>query len=130
MSGTGGGPSTFTFVPIPSAAIIKGGKGGEAGRLPSLSQPSTQPRRMEPSKQAEIETARLWKVNRTIHELIRDRVSPRLSFPYTGALNARKGFGVAEEEIGMSLEEFKAVYGRGQAVECALFCLWRRFGGH
>jgi len=31
---------------------------------------------MEHSKQAEIETARLWKVNRTIHELIRDRVSP------------------------------------------------------
>ena len=42
-------------------------------------------------------------------------------FSVHGTLNARKGFGVAEEEIGMSLEEFKAVYGRGQAVECALF---------
>jgi len=29
---------------------------------------------------------------------------------------------VAEEEIGMSLDEFKATYGRGQAVECAIFC--------
>ena len=46
-----------------------------------------------------------------------------------GALNARKGFGVAEEEIGMSLDEFKAMYGRGQAVECASFLLWRRHGG-
>jgi DNA-directed RNA polymerase I, II, and III subunit RPABC1 len=46
-----------------------------------------------------------------------------------GALNARKGFAVAEEEIGMSLEEFKALYGRGQAVEFASFFLWRRHDG-
>jgi DNA-directed RNA polymerase I, II, and III subunit RPABC1 len=45
---------------------------------------------------------------------------PCVSFLRKGALNGRKGFAVAEEEIGMSLEEFKAVYGRGQAVECAL----------
>lgn len=47
---------------------------------------------------------------------------PQVGFQRTGALNTRKGYAVAEEEIGMSLDEFKAMYGRGQAVECALFC--------
>lgn len=45
-----------------------------------------------------------------------------------GALSARKGFAVAEEEISMSLDEFKALNGRGQAVECASFFLWQRYG--
>lgn len=80
---------------------------------------------MEPSKQAEIETARLWKVNRTIHELIRDRVSRPVLVSARRSTEHAKGFGVAEEEIGMSLEEFKAMYGRGQAVEYALFSLWK-----
>jgi hypothetical protein len=52
-----------------------------------------------------------------------------VGFPRTGVLRAHKGFAVAEEEIGMSLEEFKASYGRGQAVESALFFLWRRLAG-
>ncbi|KAF9000619.1 RNA polymerase [Cyathus striatus] len=39
------------------------------------------------------ETAKLWKVNRTIHELVRDR-----------------GFLVSDEEIHMSLDDFRKMY--------------------
>ncbi|KAG6850708.1 hypothetical protein H0H93_009866 [Arthromyces matolae] len=39
------------------------------------------------------ESAKLWKVNRTIHELVKDR-----------------GFAVADEEIHLDLPTFKATY--------------------
>ncbi|KAK0543583.1 DNA-directed RNA polymerases II 24 kDa polypeptide (RNA polymerase II subunit 5) [Tilletia horrida] len=41
------------------------------------------------------ETARLWKVNRTIHELVADR-----------------GYQVAQDELNMDLQTFKAEYGQ------------------
>ncbi|BGP18493.1 hypothetical protein JCM10213_001191 [Rhodosporidiobolus nylandii] len=45
---------------------------------------------------AERETARLFRVSRTVHELVQDR-----------------GFAIAEDEIGMSLDEFKGLYAAG-----------------
>ncbi|EAU85541.2 DNA-directed RNA polymerase I [Coprinopsis cinerea okayama7 len=45
------------------------------------------------------ETARLWKVSKTIHELVKDR-----------------GFSVSDEEINMSLERFRQVYGNNMGV--------------
>ncbi|KAM0753890.1 putative 25 kd subunit of DNA-directed RNA polymerases I, II and III [Meredithblackwellia eburnea MCA 4105] len=44
--------------------------------------------------EAERETSRLFRVNRTIHELVRDR-----------------GYQISEDEIAMSLDQFKAQYG-------------------
>ena len=91
---------------------------------------------------AERETARLWRVSRTIHELVRDRVccgSLRWFFLngrsfYLDPLrtsnflvlrdnrqtsqNARwnvlrcvQGYEIADDEIKMTLDEFKATYG-------------------
>jgi hypothetical protein len=49
------------------------------------------------------DSAALWKVNRTIHELVKDR-----------------GYQVADEEINMSLADFKAQYANnGGTVEWA-----------
>ncbi|GAA5832765.1 hypothetical protein JCM11251_005754 [Rhodosporidiobolus azoricus] len=45
---------------------------------------------------AERETARLFRVSRTVHELVRDR-----------------GYAIAEDEIKMSLDEFKGLYAAG-----------------
>ncbi|CEQ42371.1 SPOSA6832_04182 [Sporobolomyces salmonicolor] len=51
---------------------------------------------------AERETARLFRVSRTIHELVRDR-----------------GYLISDEEIKMSLDEFKRQYAGGSnALEC------------
>ncbi|BGP26474.1 DNA-directed RNA polymerases I, II, and III subunit RPABC1 [Rhodotorula toruloides] len=53
--------------------------------------------------EAERETARLFRVSRTAHELVRDR-----------------GYAIADEEIGMSLDDFKRQYaGGGTAVDKA-----------
>ncbi|KAL8292920.1 hypothetical protein RQP46_000614 [Phenoliferia psychrophenolica] len=49
--------------------------------------------------EAERETARLYRVNRTIHELVRDR-----------------GYAISEDEIKMSLEDFKLSYG-GSSID-------------
>ncbi|KAF8348883.1 RNA polymerase [Amanita rubescens] len=46
------------------------------------------------------ESARLWKVNRTIHELVRDRV-----------------YQVSDEEINMDLQRFREIYGSGGIVD-------------
>ncbi|EMS18970.1 DNA-directed RNA polymerases I, II, and III subunit RPABC1 [Rhodotorula toruloides NP11] len=46
--------------------------------------------------EAERETARLFRVSRTAHELVRDR-----------------GYAIADEEIGMSLDDFKQQYAAG-----------------
>ncbi|KAK2460920.1 hypothetical protein APHAL10511_007390 [Amanita phalloides] len=46
------------------------------------------------------ESAKLWKVNRTIHELVRDR-----------------GYQVADEEINMDLQRFRDIYGSGGIVD-------------
>ncbi|CAO1614520.1 unnamed protein product [Sympodiomycopsis kandeliae] len=46
------------------------------------------------------EISRLWRVNRTIHELVKDR-----------------GFLVADHEINMSLDEFKATFASSGAVD-------------
>jgi len=57
---------------------------------------------------ADVAVARLWKVNRTIHELIRDR-----------------GYAVANEEITMNLDQFKHAYGRaGTVVDRASLSFW------
>ncbi|PWN46598.1 putative 25 kd subunit of DNA-directed RNA polymerases I, II and III [Violaceomyces palustris] len=48
----------------------------------------------------ERETARLWRVNRTIHELVRDR-----------------GYEVADHEYQMDLETFKAEYATNGSVD-------------
>ncbi|KAM6504270.1 RNA polymerase [Amanita muscaria] len=45
------------------------------------------------------ESAKLWKVNRTIHELVRDR-----------------GYQVADEEINMDLQRFREIYGTGAGI--------------
>ncbi|KAH6909049.1 DNA-directed RNA polymerase I [Coprinopsis sp. MPI-PUGE-AT-0042] len=45
------------------------------------------------------ETARLWKVSKTIHELVKDR-----------------GFSVSDEEINMSLDRFRQLYGNSMGV--------------
>jgi DNA-directed RNA polymerases I, II, and III subunit RPABC1 len=45
---------------------------------------------------SEDETAKLWKVNRTIHELVKDR-----------------GFQVSDEEIHMDLPTFRDMYANG-----------------
>ncbi|KAF8968016.1 RNA polymerase [Flammula alnicola] len=45
------------------------------------------------------ETAKLWKVNRTIHELVKDR-----------------GFLVADEEINMDLQRFRDLYANNSGV--------------
>ncbi|KAG9015929.1 DNA-directed RNA polymerases II 24 kDa polypeptide (RNA polymerase II subunit 5) [Tulasnella sp. 427] len=46
------------------------------------------------------EVARLWKINRTIHELVRDR-----------------GYEVAEEDISMDLHNFKETFARNGLVD-------------
>ncbi|KAI5476119.1 DNA-directed RNA polymerases I, II, and III subunit RPABC1 [Pseudohyphozyma bogoriensis] len=46
------------------------------------------------SEEGEREIARLYRVNRTIHELVRDR-----------------GFAISDEEIKLTLDEFKVQYG-------------------
>ncbi|KAF8624528.1 hypothetical protein AX15_005839 [Amanita polypyramis BW_CC] len=46
------------------------------------------------------ESARLWRVNRTIHELVRDR-----------------GYLVSDEEINMDLQRFRESYGSGGIVD-------------
>lgn len=56
---------------------------------------------------ADLAVSRLWKVNRTIHELIRDR-----------------GYAVADEEINMTLDQFKQGYGRGGTVDRASLGFW------
>ncbi|GAA5969641.1 hypothetical protein JCM11641_008189 [Rhodosporidiobolus odoratus] len=48
------------------------------------------------AEDAERETARLFRVSRTVHELVRDR-----------------GYAIAEDEIRMSLDDFKSSYGAG-----------------
>ncbi|KAF8656865.1 hypothetical protein AX16_002412 [Volvariella volvacea WC 439] len=45
------------------------------------------------------ETAKLWKVNRTIHEMVRDR-----------------GFLVADEEINMDLQRFRDTYANNSGI--------------
>ncbi|KAG8821027.1 DNA-directed RNA polymerases II 24 kDa polypeptide (RNA polymerase II subunit 5) [Serendipita sp. 411] len=47
----------------------------------------------------ELTISRLWKVSRTIHELIRDR-----------------GYAVAEDEINLSLDQFKLQFGRAGGI--------------
>jgi len=48
------------------------------------------------------EVARLWKINRTIHELVQDR-----------------GYEVAEDELAMDLQTFKEQYARNGSVDRA-----------
>lgn len=46
------------------------------------------------------ELARLWRVSKTVHEMIRDR-----------------GYEVADYEINMSFDDFKETYGGGGSVD-------------
>ena len=67
------------------------------------------------------DTSRLWKVNRTIHELVKDRVSNLFSYGLTVFLTSffSQGFLVSDEEIHMDLATFKQLYANsGGSVEC------------
>ncbi|WOO78780.1 DNA-directed RNA polymerases I, II, and III subunit RPABC1 [Vanrija pseudolonga] len=52
------------------------------------------------SLDSDRETARLWRVSKTVHEMIRDR-----------------GYEVADYEINIGFEEFKEMYGGGGSVD-------------
>jgi DNA-directed RNA polymerase I, II, and III subunit RPABC1 len=74
---------------------------------------------------SEEEVIRLWKVNRTVHEMVRDRVSLNrtwfASFGTTYSL-ARvfysQGYVVASDEIDMTLDEFRGSHcSQGGAVK-------------
>lgn len=58
------------------------------------------------------ESAKLWKVNRTIHELVKDRVSARVMACRKGRdeLLVSQGFQVSDDEINMDLTNFRAHY--------------------
>ena len=62
---------------------------------------------------AEDESAKLWKVNRTIHELVKDRVCWTHYCAIWWPLIVRdtlKGFQVSDDEINMDPNTFKAHY--------------------
>ena len=65
---------------------------------------------------AEEESARLWQVNRTIHELVKDRVSTRkyasnsIPIKLITLLFVHQGFQVSDEEIEMDLAQFRQLY--------------------
>ena len=82
------------------------------------------------------ESAKLWKVNRTIHELVQDRVRV---FPLVTRLARThafrthdwrvQGYQVSDDEINMDLNTFKAHYAsQTGVVECVShamsFDLW------
>lgn len=78
------------------------------------------------------ESAKLWKVNRTMHEMVKDRVSPcssLLEWFLTNGSNCRlsQGFLVSDDEINMDLATFKQLYApNGGSVESVMilsFCL-------
>jgi RNA polymerase Rpb5, N-terminal domain. len=58
------------------------------------------------------ESAKLWKVNRTIHELVKDRVSYTELQLYTSSYGVvlTQGFQVSDDEIHMDLQAFKDLY--------------------
>lgn len=58
------------------------------------------------------ETAKLWKVNRTIHELVRDRVCTLFLnlWPNVAHTCSFQGFLVSDEEIHMDLQRFRDLY--------------------
>ena len=62
------------------------------------------------------ETARLWKVSKTIHELVKDRVSGFQRSSCLKAHNHSQGFSVSDEEINMSLDRFRQLYGNNMGV--------------
>ena len=62
------------------------------------------------------EAARLWRVNRTVHEMVKDRV--RMILHKDDCYGFRltlygQGFQVSDEEIEMDLATFKATYANG-----------------
>ena len=66
------------------------------------------------------ETAKLWKVNRTIHELVKDRVWLNRPNPSSMRSYLLQGFQVAEDEISMDLTAFKQHYaGHSGTIEYA-----------
>ena len=58
------------------------------------------------------EAAKLWKVNRTIHELVKDRVSAQMmAYGVTRpSAGGTQGFQVSDDEINMDLATFRAHY--------------------
>lgn len=65
------------------------------------------------------EAARLWRVNRTVHELVKDRVcSFCIQHRVKQSLRGFQGFQVSDEEISMDLATFKEQYANsGGSVE-------------
>lgn len=61
---------------------------------------------MDPSD----EISRLWKVNRTIHELVEDRVGTLSPFRGWQADCGWQGFQVSEDEVHMDLATFKQTH--------------------
>lgn len=56
------------------------------------------------------ECAKLWKVNRTIHELVKDRVSHTRSFTAPLLIDVPQNYQVSDDEINMDLATFRAHY--------------------
>ncbi len=82
------------------------------------------------SQDLDRELARLWRVSRTAHEMCRDRVSLRTSTTAASAVeithlthDLNQGYLVADYEINVPFEEFKAAHGSSGAVECAILQL-------
>ena len=67
---------------------------------------------MARSMSSDEEIARLWKINRTIHELVKDRVSSLSSFSNCDLIHRTngQGFQVSEDEIAMDLATFRNNY--------------------
>jgi hypothetical protein len=77
------------------------------------------------SAMAEEESARLWQVNRTIHEMVKDRVSTEqisLNSDRDSKLannSLYQGFQVSDEEIEMDLTQFRQLYANQMGfIEC------------
>ena len=76
------------------------------------------------------ESARLWKVNRTIHELVKDRVRPPPPPARTHLIRCAQGYQVSDDEIHMDLASFRSHYANQTGVvECVWICACLRIDG-
>lgn len=74
---------------------------------------------------SEDETAKLWKVNRTIHELVKDRVRYHALWCIDAFLTSHwQGYQVSDDEINMDLTTFRSHYANsGGSVESVAFIM-------
>jgi len=73
------------------------------------------------------DSATLWKVNRTVHEMVKDRVRLRLSTNGEANFYPLQGFSVADDEISMTLDTFRSTYGSQMgSIECVVI-RWMKY---